>query len=133
MQTVGSPPQRKSLQCRDSGTPRRWLVLLLIIAVAVSGFRHAVESHDAAAANYSQEVVVTSADDCSDPCCRDHGGQAHRTTCTTMGGCSFCAPLAGTALLAFPGTGSAGRIPETVHSGRIQTPDIRPPKLLQNV
>ena len=74
-----------------------------------------------------------SADDCSEPCCHDHDSQTHGATCSTLNGCSFCAPIAGAAFLARPGADSASQILETVHAGRIQSPDIRPPKLFRNV
>jgi hypothetical protein len=125
--------QRKCPRRRHAAAPRRWLVLLLTLALATSGLLHALEGDHTAAANYSQEVVVMSADDCGEPCCHDHGSQTHGATCTTMSGCSLCVPIAGSAMLALPGAGSASRILETVHSGRIQSPDIRPPKFLQNV
>jgi hypothetical protein len=132
VQTVRAPQGRISRR-RQVAAPRLWLVLLLTLALATSGLLHAVDGDHAAAANYPHEVVVMSADDCGEPCCHDQGSQTHGTTCTTMSGCSLCVPIAGSAIFALPGAGSASRVFETVHAGRIQSPDIRPPKPFQNV
>lgn len=131
MQTV-RVPQGSISQRRHGAAARRWLVLLLMLALATSGLFHAVEGNHAAAANYPHEVVVMSAADSSEPCCHDPGSQTHGTTCSAMSGCPLCVPVAGSAIFALPGTGSASRVLETVHTGRIQSPDIRPPKLFQN-
>jgi hypothetical protein len=131
VQTV-TASQGRIFQLRHGAAARRWLILLLMLALATSGLLHAVEGDHAAAANYSQEVVVMSADDCDEPCCHGHGSQPHGATCTTMSGCSLCVPIARSAFLALSDADSAGRIREIVYSGRIQSPDIRPPKQFQN-
>jgi len=105
----------------------------LIIALVTSGLLHALEGDHAAAANHLQEVVVMSADDCSEPCCHDHDSQTHGATCSTMNGCSIGIPAGGFALLAFSGAVSTSPLVDAAHAGRIQSPDIRPPKLFRNV
>jgi hypothetical protein len=50
-----------------------------------------------------------------------------------MNGCSIGIPAGGFALLAFSGAVSTSPLVDAAHAGRIQSPDIRPPKLFRNV
>jgi hypothetical protein len=112
---------------------RRWLVLLLVLAVAVSGLLHlAGGGHAGLAAAHSHDLASVSQDGSGEPCCHEHDGQSHATVCSMANGCALCVPVVSAALLARSDADPAEIRLKAVHSGRVLSPQFRPPKLFAN-
>lgn len=111
-----------------------WLVLLLVLAVAASGLVHvAGDGHAAIAPSQAHDLASLSQDASGgEPCCHDHDRQLHGTLCSTATGCSFCMPIASAAVFLQTGADPVETEPAGIHSGRIQPPQLRPPKLSAN-
>ena len=134
MQQVEAWQRGKAPSLRTSGL-LRFLLLLLVLALSTSGLVHAsMADHAASAASLSHEIACASEDAGGEPCCPEHNGQAHGTTCSMAGGCSFCVPLLpGLALITPLDTESLAARSEDVHLSRAPTTQFRPPKLSANV
>jgi hypothetical protein len=112
--------------------PCRWLVLLLVLAIAASGLLHGSGSgHAAAAAAQAHDLASVSQGPAgSGPCCHEDEGQSQGTLCSTATGCSLCVPIVSVGVCLQAGAVRTELEPTGDHSGRIQTPQLRPPKLL---
>ena len=134
MQQVDAGQRGKTLSLRTSGL-WRCLVLLLVLALSTSSLVHAqMGDHAASAASHTHEIASVSQDASGEPCCPEHKGQPHGTTCSTANGCSFCVPLLkALALMAPLDTEKLEPRSEDVHLSRAPTTQFRPPKLFANV
>jgi hypothetical protein len=115
---------------------RRWLVLLIVLAFTASGLTHiAGGSHfpDEAATALSNEFSFTGNSADGEPCCPEHTGQPHASTCSIASGCSLCAPVVGLAATT-PQSEARTKLvrPVDAHIGRAPSPQFRPPKLSLN-
>jgi hypothetical protein len=110
-------------------------VLLLVVAFSTSGLIHLPKGdHAATAASLSHEMASVIQVAGGEPCCPEHNGQSHGTTCSTASGCSFCVPLSQASALVAPlHTEAFGLRSEDVHLSRAPTTQFRPPKLFANV
>ena len=109
-----------------------WLVLLLVLAVAALGLEH-VAGGGHAAASQAHDLASWSQDASgSEPCCDDLDGQTNATVCSAATGCSFCAPIALADVSLQTDADPVETEPAGIGSGRIQPPQIRPPKLAAN-
>ena len=111
-----------------------WLVPLLVLAVAALGLEHVTGGgHAAIAASQAHDVASLSQDASgSDPCCDELDGQSHATVCSTATGCSFCVPSASANVFLQTGADPVETEPAGIGSGRIQPPQLRPPKPAAN-
>lgn len=134
MQEVDTRQRGKAPSLRTSGL-WRFLVLLLVLAFSTSGLVHAqMGDHAASAASHTHEIASVSQDAGGEPCCPEHNGQPHGTTCSMANGCSFCVPLLkALALMAPLDTEKFEPRSEDVHLSRTPTTQFRPPKLFANV
>jgi hypothetical protein len=90
--------------------------------------------HAAFAASLSHEISSVSQDASGEPCCPEHTGQPHGTTCGMVNGCSFCAPLFSSPTLMAPlHTEFTKTPPDEVHLSRVPSAQLRPPKLSANI
>jgi hypothetical protein len=122
----------KDRRPRTSG-PRHWLVLLLILAIAASGFLHVVGgSHAALAASHSLDPASVSQDAYGEPYQSNHDGELHGTVCSMTSSCSFYMPATLSTVLARTNGEPAYMEPEADRSGLAPTPHARPPKPLAN-
>lgn len=106
----------------------RWSVLLLMLAFAASGLLHVSDGAHAAGAAMHDLASVNDGFSAEDTCCHEADGQAHEPVCSTAG-CSSCVPMDPAVLLVRPDADVAEAGPTGSHSGLIQPPRIRPPKL----
>jgi hypothetical protein len=110
------------------------LVLLLVLAVAASGLQHVASgSHQAFAASQSHFPASVSQVADGEPHQSHHEGEPHGTVCSMTGGCSFYMPVTLSTVLARTDGGPAYFEPDAGHSGRVPSPQSRPPKLFANV
>jgi hypothetical protein len=109
----------------------RSFVLLLALAFAASGLLQVSSGHAASAALHAHDLASV-IDDSSDgaACCHETDGQAHEPVCGTAAGCWLCVPIVSAVLLVRPDADRAEAEPTGGHSGLIQPPQIRPPKLM---
>ena len=114
---------------------RRCLVLLLALTFSTSGLVHIpMGDHVAFAASVSHEIASASQGASGEPCCPEHTGQPHSTTCGMVNGCSFCAPLLSSPALMAPLYSEFTKMPsDEVHLGRVPSSQFRPPKLSANI
>jgi hypothetical protein len=108
---------------------RRWLVLLLVLAISTSGFvRVPMDDH---AASLSHEIASVGQEATGEPHCAD---EAHGATCCIASVCSFCIALISSAAIT---AATAAEVietpPDEVHLSRPPSPGFRPPKLSANV
>ena len=103
------------------------LVLLLVLAFSTSGLVQVLMGdHAASAASLSHEIASVSPDADNEPCCPEHDGQPHGTTCSMASGCSFCVPLLpALALMAPLDTETLEVRSEDVRLGRAPSPGWR--------
>ena len=115
--------------------PRRWFVLLLVLALASLGQLHlSGAGHAAGAALHAHDLAwANDGSSGGEACCHDTDGQAHEPVCSTAAGCSLCVSIDSSVLLVQPDTDVAETEPTGSHSGLIQPPQIRPPKLPANI
>jgi hypothetical protein len=113
----------------------RWFILLLVLAFAASGLLQVSGAgHAAGVALSAQDLAsVTDGSSGGEACCHETDGQAHAPVCSTAAGCSLCVPIVSAVLVVQPDTDLAETEPTGSHSGLIQPPQIRPPKLPANV
>jgi hypothetical protein len=111
--------------------PRRWLVVLLVLAFAASGLMHfSGNGHAATVATHAHELSSASQNPAGgDPCCLEDEGQSHGTLCSAVNGCSLYVPVVSAGVFLPAGAVRAEMEPTDDHSGRIQPPQFRPPKL----
>jgi hypothetical protein len=111
----------------------RSFILLLVLAFAASGLVHVSGGGHAAGAPLPAHdlAAVIDAVSSGEACCHETDGQAHEPVCSTAAGCSLCVPVS-TVLPVRPDADRAEAEPTGSHSGLIQPPRIRPPKLLAN-
>ncbi|HUE46308.1 MAG TPA: hypothetical protein VMO81_08670 [Aestuariivirgaceae bacterium] len=109
----------------------RALILLLVLALATSGLLHGTSGgHAGGAAMHAHDLAsVNNAFSGGEACCDETDGQAHEPVCGTAAGCSLCVPVVSAVLLVRPDADRAEMEPTGRHSGLIQPPQIRPPKL----
>jgi hypothetical protein len=108
----------------------RSFILLLALAFAASGLLHGTSGHAAAAAMHAHDLAsVSDGSSGGEACCHGTEGQAHEPVCSTAAGCSLCVPVVSADLLVRPDADRAEMEPTGSHSGLIQPPQIRPPKL----
>jgi hypothetical protein len=112
---------------------RHWLVLLLVLAVAALGLEHVAGGGHAAASQAHDLASLSQDASGSEPCCDELDGQSHATVCSTATGCSFCMPIATADVFLQTGADPVETEPAGIGSGRIQPPQLRPPKLTANV
>jgi hypothetical protein len=139
--TTSSAEERVSVQKvtrrrtdRRLRVPGLWrsFILLLVLAFAASGLLHVSGGGHAAGAALPAHDLASVIDDSSDgaACCHETDGQAHEPVCSTAAGCSLCVPIVSAVLLVRPDADRAEAEPTGSHSGLIQPPQIRPPKLM---
>lgn len=134
MQQVRTWRRRNDRRHPTSGL-RPCLALLLVLAFVASGFFHALGGdHAAFASTHSHELTSVDRHVGDEPCCpeHDHNGQPHGTFCSMASGCSLCVPVASSGPLALSNAEPAALMPEPIHSGRVLSPQFRPPKLFAN-
>ncbi|MDZ4735453.1 MAG: hypothetical protein SGJ07_03810 [Rhodospirillaceae bacterium] len=110
-------------------------MLLLVLTFSTSGLVHIPMGDQAAfAASLSHEITSVSQDASGEPCCPEHTGQPHGTSCGMVNGCSFCAPLfSSPALMAPLHTVFTKTPPDEVPLSRLPSAQLRPPKLSANI
>jgi hypothetical protein len=109
-------------------------VLLLILAVAASGFLHVVDdSYASVTAAHSHDLVSVAHDLDGEPYHSDHDGKPHGTVCSTTSSCSLYMPVTLPTVLAPSNSEPAFVDPEAEHYGLAPTPHARPPHLFANV
>ena len=113
----------------------RWSVLLLVLASAASGLLHVTSGgHAAGAATHAHDLASVSDGSFGEGhCCHEADRQPHEPVCSTAAGCSLCVPVVSTVLLVRPDADRAEMEPTGSHSGLIQPPQVRPPKLIATV
>lgn len=133
MQQVEAQQRGKNPSLRTSGLSR-CLVLVLVLALSMSGLIHApMGDHAASAASLSHEIASVSQDAGGEPCCPEHNGQPHGITCSMASGCSFCVPLLPALALMVPlDTKTLEARSDDVRLSRTPTAQFRPPKLSLN-
>ena len=126
---------QKVTRCRTDRRLRvpglwRWFILLLVLAIAASGLLHVSGGgHATGATLHAHDLAaVNDAFSGGEACCHETDGQAHEPVCSTAAGCSLCVPVSAV-LLVRPDADRAEMEPTSSHSGLIQPPQIRPPKL----
>jgi hypothetical protein len=113
---------------------QRWLVALLVLLLASSGFPHGLMAdHAGHAAGMPHEFVAASQGLDGNPCCAEHDGDRQTRICSAASGCGMCAPPAAPAVRVLLENDSALALPEATPPGRSLTPNRRPPKTLSNV
>ncbi len=128
------PDQCQSIRRPDDRGLRRWLVAVLVLLLASSGFAHGLlADHDGRAAGIPHELVSASLDVDGSPCCAEHEGDRQTRICSAASACSMCAPVAAPAVRPPAHGDTALALPEATPPGRSPTPHHRPPKLLLNV
>lgn len=107
--------------------------MLLILAIAASGFLHVVSgSHEALAALHSLDPASASQDAYGEPYQSNHDGEPHGMVCGMTSSCLFYMPVALSAVLARTNGEPAYMEPEADRSGLAPTPHARPPKPFAN-
>jgi hypothetical protein len=111
----------------------RSFILLLVLAFAASGLLHVISGgHAAGAALHADDLAaVNDVVSGGEACCHETDEQAHEPVCSTAAGCSLCVPVSAV-LPVRPDADRAEAEPTGSHSGLIQPPRIRPPKLMAN-
>ncbi len=110
--------------------PWRSFILLLVLAFAASGLHVTSGGHAAGAALHAHDLAsVSDGSSGGEACCHGTEGQAHEPVCSTAAGCSLCVPVVSADLPVRPDADRAEMEPTGSHSGLIQPPQIRPPKL----
>lgn len=135
MQKVGTLQRRKGLGLVALGV-RRWLVLLIVVAFTASGLTNiAGGGHSAAeaATAYSHELSFAGTSGDGEPCCPEHTGQPHASTCSGVSCCSLWAPIVESAVAILRSETLTKEVePDDAHISRAPLPQFRPPKLSLN-
>lgn len=133
MRQFATAQRRKGRQLYATGL-RRWLAMLLMVAVAASGLLHiAGDDHAVVAAAHLHEQPSATQQAGDENCSPEHRGEPHGTTCSMTGDCSVGMLVAASAGSHSAGPGPSELRPEAVHSGIILFAQFRPPKLFPNV
>lgn len=125
--------QRRKDPRRATWGLRRWLVLLLVLAISTSGLVHVqMGDHAASAASLSHEIASQGAT--AEPHCAGDADEAHGAPCCNASGCSFCVPLTSSAAITRATVAEVvAALPDEVFLGRSPSPGFRPPALSVNV
>lgn len=112
---------------------RRWLVLLLVLAISTSGLVHVqMGDHAASAASLSHQIASQGAT--AEPHCAGDADEAHGAPCCDASGCPLCVPLTSSAAIAKATIAEVvAALPDEVFLGRSPSPGFRPPALSVNV
>ncbi len=110
----------------------RSFILLLVLAFAASGLHVTSGGHAAGAAMHAHDLASVNDAFSGEACCHETDGEPHEPVCSTAAGCSLCVPVASAVLLVQPDGDRAEAEPTGSHSGLIQPPQVRPPKLIAN-
>jgi hypothetical protein len=125
------PDHCQRIRRPDDRGLRRWLVAVLVLLLASSGFAHGLlGDHDGHAAGIPHELVSASLDVDGSPCCAEHEGDRQTRICSAASACGMCAPVAAPAALSLSHGDTALALPEATPPGCSLTPHHRPPKTL---
>lgn len=124
--------RRKGLRLTTWGL-RRWLVLLLVLAVSISGLVHVqLGDHAASAASISHDMAPQGTT--GEPPCPSGTDEANGDTCCIASGCAFCVPLTSSAAISRTTVAEVvAAVPDEVFLGHAPSPGFRPPSLSANV
>ncbi len=134
VQQVETWRRRKAPSLRTSGL-KRWLVLLLVLAISTSGLVHVqIGDHAASAASLSHEIAAVGHETTGEPHCAGDADEANGANCCISSVCSFCIPLTTfTATTRTMISEVVAALPDEAHLGCAPSPGFRPPSLSANV
>ncbi|ARP98052.1 hypothetical protein CAK95_02370 [Pseudorhodoplanes sinuspersici] len=113
---------------------RRYFVLILVFAFALSGLLHVGGNEHAFASAHLHEQTSISHDAGGEPCDPVHDGKSSGVNdCSVTSVCSLCAPMESSAALALSNAKPAEIEPISGHFGNIRSQQFRPPRLFPNV
>lgn len=114
---------------------KRWLVLLLVLAISTSGLVHVqIGDHAASAASLSHEIASVGHETTGQPHCAGDEDEANGANCCISSVCSFYIPLtSSTATTRLMVSEVVAALPDEFHLGCAPSPGFRPPNLSANV
>lgn len=112
---------------------RRWLALLLLLAVAASAALNVVGSSQVSLAASTAHDHSTAYQGGDDPCCPHQTKHTQDGVCASAAGCSLWMAAALTASILPPDGGPLQAEPAAEGSGAVPFPHFHPPKLSEHV